>query len=457
MFQKKFVEYYESIQDDPEILGSFDGRTPIFVWDGRDIDITDFREMTGNAYVDVKESKEIEVKFELRSYTVTFDPNNDNATPPWTEENVRYNRRLSKPSNPTNGSLLFMGWYYDTGEVDVSGKPIMAAWDFDVDRVTGNTTLTARWMEADNLVRLEGSIARGAVFKAGDVIKSGQLVITAIFTSNLSTEEMPMTLGWNDYKNNITYPIGNELHISDPDNPRIKIKVSYTFDKTGETQECEIEVPVTPNKIDTSSLDFGQDSNNEIKMEADGSVKNIPMLDPSEYENLGIDTVEYEYYNARQEKIDPSEVVRAGRYTVVVKFTPMSYDDKADDIRLTLILGTYTEVRIEWDKTEFMYNGKVQAPTAKVFRSNGSELTNVTITYSGDIDKSARGHYTIKAALDGAYRITEGEECEFDIVEAIYEVPQDKIKVQYDGKIKNLADFLGESFDLDMKIGRAHV
>ncbi len=450
MFQKKFVEYYESIQDDPEILGSFDGRTPIFVWDGRDIDITDFRGMTGNAYVDVKESKEIEVKFELRSYTVTFDPNNDNATPPWTEENVRYNRRLSKPSNPTNGSLLFMGWYYDTGEVDVSGKPIMAAWDFDVDRVTGNTTLTARWMEADNLVRLEGSIARGAVFKAGDVIKSGQLVITAIFTSNLSTEEMPMTLGWNDYNDNITYPIGNELHISDPDNPRIKIKVSYTFDKTGETQECEIEVPVTPNKIDTSSLDFGQDSNNEIKMEADGSVKNIPMLDPSEYENLGIDSVEYEYYNARQEKIDPSEVVRAGRYTVVVKFTPMSYDDKADDIRLTLILGTYTEVRIEWDKTEFMYNGKVQAPTAKVFRSNGSELTNVTITYSGDIDKSARGHYTIKAALDGAYRITEGEECEFDIVEAIYEVPQDKIKVQYDGKIKNLADFLGESFDLDM-------
>ncbi|MCX4363060.1 MAG: hypothetical protein OSJ74_06740, partial [Clostridia bacterium] len=449
MFQSVFVEYYESIQDDPELIGSFDGRTPVFVWEGTEIDINAFRNMSGDAYTDLTEPPErVEVRFVLKSYTVTYDPNNEGNV--WRVEDVKYNKFLSRPTNPSNGSKLFMGWYYETEEIDTAtGQKKLAKWDFDQDRVTRDITLVAQWLVADKLVSIEIEVV-GKEFIAGDKIKKGQLKVTANFEGKIGEEvvKQGMELDWEEYESGIEIDaLGGVLHITDPSNPNVGVSVTYEYN--GQSVTETVDVRVTPRKIDTSGLDFGQDANNEIRMEADGTPKNLPEPDESELLNLGIDSVRFEYYDGKNNKLEPEDVVRAGRYTVKVIFESSSYDEAADELTFTLVLGTFTEVTVEWSydsENPYVYNGKPQAPTAKVYRSNGSEIGNIKITYSGDTEAITSGEYVIKAELEGTYRIVSGESCEFKIVKAKLEVPQfEKGSVRYDGKEKNICDYLKES------------
>ncbi|MDE6474251.1 MAG: hypothetical protein K2L70_04060, partial [Clostridia bacterium] len=99
----------------------------------------------------------------------------------------------------------------------------------------------------------------------------------------------------------------------------------------------------------------------------------------------------------------------------------------------------------------YMYNGKVQAPTAKVYRSNGTEITNLTLKYSGDTEVSARGNYTISVEIvGGSYKIIDGEKCDFSIVKAVLEAPalKDDMTMVYDGSEKRFEDY----FDIDTNL-----
>ena len=454
-FQKVFVEYLESIQDDPELSGAFDGRTPVFVWtdsngQSQEMDITDYRALSGDVYIDVKTPQEITVNFVIKNYTVTYDPNNDGKTPSWTLNNVQYNKFLSKPANPTNDNLLFMGWYYDTGETDSStGEKIWEKWDFEESRVTGNTTLVAQWLNAERVESISVEPSDNAVFKADGEIVKGDLNVYATYIGIIGNDEVPQTvlLDWEQYKDAISfdeYPY--RLSIVDPDNPIVKVTVKYTY--KGKEVVGTADLTVTPNKIDTSSLNFGQEAGSKvINMNADGTPKNLPELDDSELLILGIERVDYKYFDSKNNPIDADKVITAGRYTVQVIFTSSSYDYVADTLIFSLVLGTFTEVKVVWDydsSNPYMYNGKVQKPTAKVYRSNGTEISNITLNYRGDIEVSARGNYTISVEIvGGSYKIIEGERCDFSIVKAVFEAPtlKEDMPIVYDGSEKKFEDF----------------
>jgi len=65
---------------------------------------------------------------------VTFDPNGGSTVNP---DTVPEGSKVTKPANPTNGTLFFDGWYNDSG--------LVYPWDFDTDIVTSDTTLYAKW------------------------------------------------------------------------------------------------------------------------------------------------------------------------------------------------------------------------------------------------------------------------------------------------------------------------
>jgi len=70
------------------------------------------------------------VYYDLNKYTVTFNSAGGSAVAPQT---VKHGGTAIEPKDPTNGDLVFMGWY--------NGK---AEYDF-ADAVTGDITLTAKW------------------------------------------------------------------------------------------------------------------------------------------------------------------------------------------------------------------------------------------------------------------------------------------------------------------------
>ena len=76
---------------------------------------------------------------ENRLYTVAFNSNGGSAVASITE--IRYNTLIQKPANPTNGDYALVGWYKD--------NTFAEEWNFELDRVTENRTLYARYQQAD--------------------------------------------------------------------------------------------------------------------------------------------------------------------------------------------------------------------------------------------------------------------------------------------------------------------
>jgi len=69
------------------------------------------------------------------TYSVTFDLQGKGS--PIETISVENGSLITKPSNPIDEQYFFIGWYKDAENTD--------AWDFDVDKVTKNLTLYAKW------------------------------------------------------------------------------------------------------------------------------------------------------------------------------------------------------------------------------------------------------------------------------------------------------------------------
>lgn len=70
----------------------------------------------------------------ITEFTVTFNSNSGSEIK---SLKVQENKTFSKPTNPTNGELLFANWFKEEALVNV--------WDFNKDVVTQNITLYAKW------------------------------------------------------------------------------------------------------------------------------------------------------------------------------------------------------------------------------------------------------------------------------------------------------------------------
>lgn len=81
-----------------------------------------------------KDSEVVSANVQGRQYTVKFDTmggNKISAQKVWPQEAV------SKPANPKRKGYQFAGWY--------SNKNGTVKWNFNLDKVTGNTTIYAKW------------------------------------------------------------------------------------------------------------------------------------------------------------------------------------------------------------------------------------------------------------------------------------------------------------------------
>ena len=74
-------------------------------------------------------------KWVINSYTLSFDSQGGSAVG---NESINYNGKAAKPADPTMTGYSFGGWFKDAGCTN--------AWDFNLDIVTGNTTLYAKWV-----------------------------------------------------------------------------------------------------------------------------------------------------------------------------------------------------------------------------------------------------------------------------------------------------------------------
>ncbi|MDE7191442.1 MAG: InlB B-repeat-containing protein, partial [Clostridia bacterium] len=406
-------------------------------------------------YTNVKEELTIEVTFEKAVYNITYLDSNGVTI---SQEQQPYGQNLIPPEDPTNSddSYLFVGWYFDTK--DEAGNAIRRAWRYqpegglEPDRVTGNTELKAEWIRPNQLDSIEVTYDPSKIFMALTEIKEGDLTVKAHFSG--VAEDGTKVYGeklipWGDYT--ITYggsgAIDHKLHVTDGGAP---VTVKYTYGAW--SKDDTVNLPVQAIKIDTSGLDFGQNESNLILREANGEAQNVKGPDKSEYVGLQITDIEYEYYDGIT-KVNPEDVIEAGDYTVRVIFK-VKPDYEADTLVLTLRIGTFTEVTIVWDYDDsqpYMYNGKPQAPTAKVYRSNGTEITNLNLNYTGDTEVSSRGSYTISVEIvGGSYKIVEGESCDFRIVKAVLDAPtlKDDTAIVYDGSEKRFENL----FNIDTNL-----
>ena len=66
--------------------------------------------------------------------TVSFESNGGSVLP---SQKIRYGETIRKPTDPVREGYILVGWYTD---IDLK-----TAWDFEVNAVTGNMTLYAKW------------------------------------------------------------------------------------------------------------------------------------------------------------------------------------------------------------------------------------------------------------------------------------------------------------------------
>ncbi|MHC0037605.1 InlB B-repeat-containing protein [Pseudoneobacillus sp. C159] len=76
----------------------------------------------------------IYAKWNINQYTVNFDSNGGSPVAPIT---ANYNTTIAQPPQPTKIGYTFNGWFKETG--------FITEWNFASDKVTGNTTLYAKW------------------------------------------------------------------------------------------------------------------------------------------------------------------------------------------------------------------------------------------------------------------------------------------------------------------------
>jgi len=395
----------------------------------------------------LKEEITIEVTFETASYNVTFNFNDGGKTPNKIET-YKYGDALKQPTpDPVNGNQLFVGWYFTDAQGEERAWRFNSEEDAPRDRVTGNLELKAEWLTPTNLESLTVNVAPGREFMAQTKIVEGDLIVKAIYigTKGSDVVRQEVTLKWTDYNKNIEYvssPNDSILHVKEGG---AEIKVSYTF---GNTVSKTVKINVLPIDISDSlsGLDFGADSDGTIyRVYEEGVVQNVRDIPVSEYPTdvQGILTgIRYSYTKSNGTPLNAEDVKEMGTYNVKVEYLTES-DYYAEPTNLKLVISLVTDVKIEWSENNLMYNGEQQHPEAKVYYLDGSEVKGVTVTYDGDYDaKEVKNGYKIKAKLNSNFKITEGEECEFNIIKAELSVPTFTGGIVYDGTDKNVEEKL---------------
>ncbi|MDE7071252.1 MAG: InlB B-repeat-containing protein, partial [Clostridia bacterium] len=430
-------------------------------------------------YNNVIEEFNIYVFFEEASYTVTFDANSSSNTTTMPEpEDYGYGKFVKQPNDPTNGELLFVGWYF----TDSDG--VNRAWRFfsetlddgtivPQDRVAGNLTLTAEWLSATDLAEVTLTVSQTAKFTALDMITSGDnLTVVGKYTGEKDgvTASATKTIPYGNYVIQYGELDGQGEFVNSFTTLKVVengmyIRVGVQFGATTVYSQPQL-ISVDPIDISYLTDPFNFDDNDgdgTVVYEYDGTTKKLPTMSNNEVVTMTggqITGIVYEYRNAFTNQVI-DEPTAIGTYTVTITYTTASADFYAKPTVLTMKIASTIKVKVEWNTTSLMYSGAGQHPVvAKVYNAEtGAEIAvnDNLITYFGDIEAkniNIGTHYKVSVSLGDAYTVVEGEECSFDITKALLTIPTySSGTILYDGTTKVLEEYLGEQFNpLLMKI-----
>ena len=389
-------------------------------------------------FIDYKKSETITVTFLDKEYTVTFDDGTKQTT-----QKHKYNKFLLEPTRPTLSGHVFLGWEFDT--TDGSGNPTVRKWDFLTDRVTGDVTLRAKWLQAVlTLTGISVTPTRPTGYTAQTVLQDIDLKVEAHYTTNVSSQptmDEILVMGGVGYS--VSYESADgKLHVNKP-----KITVTYIYGGVSVSEEVELRV----NAILLDEEIAAKVTFDDKTVAYDGSVKSI---DPIKLNNLPpqISGVEYEY-SIGGEVIDESQVKDIGIYEVKATFITNNPDYAATALTAKLTIKRPSEpVTVKWDADSMEYTGKDQHPKATLIDVDGNEIT-VAMHYEGDVDARAVGSgYAVKVVLDDdTYEIEGNNSVTFAITRASLSKPELKtdVPIVYDGTAKKLADYL-EGFNEEL-------
>ncbi len=100
---------------------------------------------------------------------------------------VKYNGFVSEPAEPTKNGYIFAGWYKDA---DMQGK-----WDFLTDKVTGKTTIYAKWVSANDnegaeIISADGFEVDGSTLKMTVPYEKENVAVSALIKVSPSATYM---------------------------------------------------------------------------------------------------------------------------------------------------------------------------------------------------------------------------------------------------------------------------
>ncbi|MDE6276458.1 MAG: hypothetical protein K2M75_08000 [Clostridia bacterium] len=117
------------------------------------------------------------------------------------------------------------------------------------------------------------------------------------------------------------------------------------------------------------------------------------------------------------------EASEVGSYMVKVEVNPNAswydnyeLDGNTDWYWVIMPRAGMQVVSVEWDETNFVFNGRLQRPSATVLDSDGNPLDGLKLTFGGDYTKSIYANeYTVTVEIDGNYFIRQGATCKYKI------------------------------------------
>ncbi len=121
----------------------------------------------------VSKNTELYAKWTIKTFTVRFDAKD--GTPVPSDQSVNYGNKASKPTEPTKANYDFGGWFNKEGDTP---------WDFDVNTVSKNTELYAKWTIKKYEVTYtngdDGTLSvtlEGKPFASGNKVEHGKSVV----------------------------------------------------------------------------------------------------------------------------------------------------------------------------------------------------------------------------------------------------------------------------------------
>ena len=186
-------------------------------------------------------------------FTVSFNTNY--GVPQIADQQVGKDDYAKEPVNPVRAGKSFAGWYTDN-------NTFQNKWNFNVNTVTEDITLHARWIDADKGDTVEHKVSFDA--KGGSPTPATQTVKDGEFATEPTGADIPTREGyvfrgwWKDANNAFVWgPIHNDetayakwIRVIDPDNPPTTITVTYDSDGGSEVGAQVIEAGTTPPRPD---------------------------------------------------------------------------------------------------------------------------------------------------------------------------------------------------------------